>query len=189
MKRFFDPCRQQRQNIALLAAGALPEAEKGQIEKHLAACADCRKYFEEIKAVTTPLANWADDLAQFQPSQFARTRWSKAILAAGRPEPIHRFTPAAAVCKWWREVIWSHRRVWAGLAAIWVMIFVGNLSLPGHGQSLAGRSSPQEMITAFKNQQRILAELLTDHSVPQEAEPPKVILPGPRTEISMTMTT
>ena len=189
MKRFFDPCWPHRQNISLLAARALPETEEGQLKIHLAACADCRKYFAEVKAVTLSLKNLSERLPQFQPSQLAQARWSKAIQTAGRPETVHRLTPTTAFRGWWHDVIWPHRRVWAGLAAIWVIILAGNLSLPGHEQSLAGKSSPQEMITTFKNQQRILAELLTDHVPPQEMEPPKTISPRPRTEISMTMTT
>ena len=189
MKRFFDPCRRHRQNISLLAAGALPETEKAEVEVHLAACADCRKRFEEIKAVTVPLTNWAENVPQFQPSQSARTRWSKAILAADGPEPVRRLTPAMAFREWWRDVIWTRRRIWAGLAAVWVIILAGNLSLPGHLQTLAGKSSTQEMITAFKDQQRILAELLVNHSVPHDAEPQKLFSPGPRTEISMVLTT
>ena len=189
MKWYFDPCRRHRRSLSLLAAGALSEAEKDPVENHLTACADCRKYFVEVKAVTVPRANLAGSVPQLQPSQSAQARWSRAIRAAGRLEPVHRRSPAMAFREWWQDVIWARRRVWAGLAAIWVIILVGNLSLPSHPQTFAGKSSPQQMITAFKDQEKILAELMTSHSAPREAEPKKVFSPGPRTEISRVMTT
>ena len=51
MKRFFDRCGRYRQSICLLASGALPKSERAGIETHLAVCADCRNYYDEIKNV------------------------------------------------------------------------------------------------------------------------------------------
>ncbi len=189
MKWFFDQCRRHRRNISLLAAGALSETEKDAVENHFAACADCRKYFEEVKAVTVPLANLAGSVPQLQPSQSAQARWSRAVQAAGRLEPVRRPAPAMAFREWWEDAIQPHRRIWAGLAAVWVILLVGNLSLPNHAQKLAGKSTSLEMITAFKDRQKILAELMTSHSGPSEEEPQKIFSPGPRTEISRIMTT
>ena len=189
MKWYSDLCRRHRRNISLLAAGVLSEAETDPLEKHLTACADCREYFEEVKAVTVPLANLAGSVPQLQPSQSAQARWSKAIRTAGRPEPGRRLSPAMAFREWWEDAIQPHLHVWAGLAAVWVILLVGNLSLPNHAQKLAGKTSSQEMIAAYKDQQRILAELLADHSMLREAESQKVFSPGPRTEISRVMIT
>lgn len=189
MKRFFNLCGRYHRSLSLLASGVLPEPEKEQVEIHLAACADCRKYYEEIRAVAVPLANWAQDISHLQPRPDVQIRWTKAVEAAGRREPVRRLTLAMAFCEWWRGVIWPHRRVWAGLAAVWVMILAGNLSLPGPVRTLAGNSSPQEMVTAFKDQQKILAELMAGHSDPSEAEPQKFFSPKPRTEGAMVLTT
>jgi hypothetical protein len=191
MKRFFNSCGRYRQSVCLLAGGALPEAEKDQINNHLAACADCRRYYEEIKTVTAPLTNWAGNFAHLQPGQTVQTRWARAIHAAARPEPVRRVTPAMAFSEWWRDVIWSRRRIWAGLTAVWVVILAGNFSLHDHSQTLAVKSSlpSQEMITSFKDQQRILAELLTDHSVLRDAARQKFFSPKPRTESLMVLTT
>ena len=189
MKRFFDPCRRHRRNISLLAADAWSESEKHAVERHLSDCADCRKHFEEVKAVTASLANLAESVPQLQPGPSARARWSEAILEAGRPAAVRRLAPAVAFRDWWRGVIWPHRRVWAGLAAVWVMILAENLSLPGHVRIPTSKPSAQEMIAAFRDQQRILAELLANNPVSREPEPPKVLAPGPRTEASMAWTT
>lgn len=191
MKRFFDPCRRHRQNISLLATGALPETEKDEIENHLATCADCRKYYREIQAVTGPLTNWAGNFARLQPGQAVQTRWARAVLAAGGPEPVRRLTPLMAFRDWWQEVIWPCRRIWAGLAAVWVMILAGNYSLQDHSPSLAAKSPPpsQEMLMSFKDQQKILADLLTDRDVPREVERREFLAPKPRTESVMVLTT
>jgi len=96
-----------------------------------------------------------------------------------------------AIREWFLDVIWPYRRVWAVLAVVWVLIFMDKLSLQGHSQTLARKSSPptQEMLMAFKDRQNILAELLADHSAPREAERPKFFSPRPRTERVMLLNT
>ena len=184
MKRFFDPCRRYRQDICLLAGGVLAGPEQDEIENHLAACADCQKYFAEVKAVTVPLTNWAENSPCIQPSQAVQTRWAKALQAAGRPEPVRRETPAAAFREWWRDAIWPWRRIWARLAVVWVVILAGNISLREHSPVLTAKSAApsQEAIASFKDQQKLLAELLADHSAPRDAERQKFFSSKPRTE-------
>jgi hypothetical protein len=194
MNWFFHPCRRQRRDVGLLASGALPESERGRVEGHLAACAACRTYYEEIKAVTVPLANLVGNFSQLEPSPAARQRWAMAIQAVAeqdrnagqRPAVIERrFSPVASLSEWARDVIWPCRRIWTGLAAVWLVILAGNLSLREHPQSsLAAKSSPpaQEMMTAFKDRQKILAELLADHAAPREADRQKPSFIKPRTE-------
>jgi hypothetical protein len=89
----------------------------------------------------------------------------------------------------WLELIWPCRRIWAGLAAVWVLILAANISL--HEQSPAiFRSGPSsEMMMTLKDQQKILAELLTDHSTPPDADRQKIFSPKPRTEGMEMLTT
>jgi hypothetical protein len=184
MKRFFDSCRRHRQNISLLAAGVLSAGEEDRMRKHLAACADCRRYFGEIKTVTGPMANWAESLPQIRPSASAQRRWTQAIKTAGPPYAIRRFSPVASFCDWAHDVFWPARRVWAGLAAVWLLILAGNLSLrePPPASSATSASSSREAIASFRDQQKILAELLPDLSAPRETTQQKPFLPKPRTE-------
>ncbi len=184
MKWFFNPCRRHRRNISLLASGALPETEKGPVENHLTACADCRKYFVEIKAVTVPLANWAKSLPQFKPGEFSQRRWTRAIETACRPNAIRQFAPVAVFCDWAREVFWPSRRVWEGLAAVWLVILAGNVSLHEPSPAITAKSAArfQEAINSFKDQQEILAELLADHSAPGDAGRQKFFSPKPHTQ-------
>ncbi len=82
----------------------------------------------------------------------------------------------------WRELIWPSRRIWAGLAAVWVLIFVFNFSQRDPAELLARKSAPPpEMILTFRQQERLLAELIGPNET-QAAEPPKPILPQPRSE-------
>jgi hypothetical protein len=197
MNGLFNPCGRYRHSLCLLAGGVLPARARDRLEHHLAVCADCREYLAELESVTTSLANWEEDFAHVQPGPAARSRWARAVKAAGRsvgngsPGWVRQPTPAVAISEWWHEVIWPYRRIWAGLALAWVMILTGHLSLRDPSQTLALKSSPpsQAMIMALRDRQTILADLLSDHSAPREAERPKVFSPKPRTERVRILTT
>jgi hypothetical protein len=82
----------------------------------------------------------------------------------------------------WRELIWPSRRIWAGLAAVWILIFVFNFSQRDPAELLARKSLPSpEMILTFRQQERLLAELIGPNET-QAAEPAKPFLPQPRSE-------
>ena len=190
MKWLFSPCRRHRRNISLLAAGALSDGEKDAVEKHLAACSDCRAYFVEIKAVAAPLANWAKSLPQIQPGESAQRRWTKAIETASQPNVIRRLAPAGVFRDWTREVFWPWRRVWAGLAAVWILLLAANVSMHNPSRAIAAKSDPTpEMIQAWRQQERLLAELIGPNET-RAAAPPRTFLPQPsserRVEILMT---
>jgi hypothetical protein len=86
--------------------------------------------------------------------------------------------------KLWLELIWPSRRIWTGLAAIWILIFIFNFSQRDPSELLA-RKTPTptpEMILAFRQQERLLAELIGPNET-RSAEPtPKPFLPQPRSE-------
>ena len=44
--------------------------------------------------------------------------------------------------KLWLELVWPCRRIWAGLAAVWILIFVFNFSQRDPAEMLARKSSP-----------------------------------------------
>ena len=63
----------------------------------------------------------------------------------------------------WRELIFPCRRIWAGLAAIWILIFIVNFSQRDGSQTMMAKSAPTaEMMMAFRDQQNLLNELLAD---------------------------
>ncbi|MEY4918382.1 MAG: hypothetical protein RL616_2295 [Verrucomicrobiota bacterium] len=81
----------------------------------------------------------------------------------------------------WQELILPSRRLWSGLATVWLLILAVNLAQ--HDPSSADKmvaSAPAMM--SFREQQRWMTELFADRSMPVEAEPPKTFSPKPRTE-------
>jgi hypothetical protein len=98
---------------------------------------------------------------------------------------LSRFAPLRLCCldKIWLELVWPCRRIWTGLAAVWVLLAIVNFSqrdnLPVH---LAKSSSPAAMTMTFRDQQKMLNELFADRSLPAEAVRPRIFSPKPRTE-------
>ena len=90
--------------------------------------------------------------------------------------------------KVWHELIFPSRRIWAGLAAIWVFIFIVNFSQHDHSQGTMAKSllSP-EMILTYRQQEKMLAELMSDE--PHISESPKTFLPKPSSQRQLEMLT
>jgi hypothetical protein len=89
----------------------------------------------------------------------------------------------------WRELIFPCRRIWAGLAAVWILIFIVNFSQRDGSQTMMAKSAPSpEMILTFRDQQKLLNELLADRLLLMDAERPKTFSPKPRTETTELLT-
>jgi len=188
MKRLWNPCARHRESICLLAAGALPEAGRGAVENHLAACADCRNYFDEIKRAATPFANWKKDFAHLEPDQALQERWAKAVRAAGQSEPVGRVRAGEAVFGWCREVIWPCRRAWAGMAALWLVMWTINARMsgvPNGALNAQSATATTAMIQTLAEQRQVLAELFPPVES-QPAEPPRQNNTRPRSEVRTT---
>jgi hypothetical protein len=106
-----------------------------------------------------------------------------------RKQPVHKLTFAAALANAIRlsflELVWPCRRSWAALAAVWIALFIFNVSQRDQSE-LAARKLPSpspEAIMAWRQQERLLAELIGP-SAPGDAEQRKIFLPKPRTEIA-----
>ena len=190
MKRFFN-CSEYHESLCLLASSALPESDRVEIENHLAACADCKNYYDEIRKVAVPLANWEKEFAHIAPDYALQMRWANAVRTAGEPKSVRTLWPALALRTAWRELIWPCRRTWAGLAAAWLGIAVFNLSHPDHREIVTGKSTtpPGEMRLALQEQRRILAEIIGPSLSLSPAEPPRRPNNQPRSQLrSVAMT-
>jgi anti-sigma factor RsiW len=161
MNWFRNECRRFRREICLLAAGALPELDRPGLEQHLAACAGCRNYYNEIKALAAPLAGWEKNFARIAPPQAMRHRWAGAVLAAAAPAAR---TPLLkeVMRNVWGELIWPCRRAWVGLVAFWLLLAATDLQLSDHPMQLAGArsSSAPAILQSWQEQTRLLAELI-----------------------------
>jgi hypothetical protein len=85
--------------------------------------------------------------------------------------------------KLWLELIWPCRRIWTGLAAVWILIFIVNFSQRDPSELMARKTPPPspEIIMTFRQQEILLAELIGQNE-PQTAEPPKTFSPRPSSE-------
>jgi hypothetical protein len=83
--------------------------------------------------------------------------------------------------KLWQELVWPCRRIWAGLAAVWLGILIVNFSQRDHSPGMAMKSPSPTMILTFQQQERLLAELIGPDEL-RAAEPPKTFLPRPSSE-------
>jgi len=80
-------------------------------------------------------------------------------------------------------LLWPHPAAWAGLAAVWVVIVGLNLATRASTPLVAKRAAPvsPQVFMAFREQERLLAELLGPREAPV-AERPKPRPPQPRSE-------
>jgi hypothetical protein len=101
-----------------------------------------------------------------------------------RQETKSRETPLliAAAFKLWRELIVPARVTWAGIAALWLVIGVINLTQADETTASASVSSasPQELRAAWERHRELLLELALLPTV-DAAIPPK-LNPQPRSD-------
>ena len=126
-----------------------------------------------------------------QPLRSVPRDWRTDILAAARAAqtPVHAVRPAprpwfAAIRQQVSAFFWPHPKAWAGLAAIWVLIFLLHLSV---GDEAAPRTVAQsappspEAVVELRQQQKLFAELVGS-TEPRAADLRKTYPGHPRTE-------
>jgi anti-sigma factor RsiW len=182
MSRIFDPCGEYRENLSLLAAGALLPQECPTVENHLASCASCRKYYEEIQRVSVPLANWEQSFKHAEPTQATMARWEKDFAEAIAPAPRARFVILVSILDWVHDMIWPCRRIWAGFAAVWLVLAGVNVSTREYYQTFANGQRPStEMVRAYLEAEGFLAVgAMPERS--RTAKPQRHSSPPPRSE-------
>ena len=90
----------------------------------------------------------------------------------------------SAATRMGRELIWPNPRAWAGLAAVWIVIFALKLSTENEGRIAGNKSSATpEVIAELRQQKLLFAELIGEVEV-RDAKPPKRSPPRPRSERS-----
>jgi hypothetical protein len=91
--------------------------------------------------------------------------------------------------KLWQELIWPCRRIWTGLAAVWVLLFIVDFSQRDNVSGVTGKPARSgEVIMSLQAQQRWMNELLADRSAPPEADRSRNFAPKPRSETPGTAT-
>lgn len=100
------------------------------------------------------------------------------VEADSRSLPLdHSFSLAVAGMKLWQELILPCRRIWCGLAAVWLVIAVMNVTSKDSPKIANRRTSPpnSEILMATREQRLLRQELLGSSIIP--AAPPGVVPP------------
>ena len=127
---------------------------------------------------------------QRQPLRQIPAEWRQEILREGRRAAfleIGGADTASLPTLDWRTTLanlfWPHPKAWAGLAAVWVFIFVVNFSMRDEGLVVAEKSAPPspEMVAELRQQQRMLAELIGARDA-SDADRSKSLTPPPRSQ-------
>jgi hypothetical protein len=110
-----------------------------------------------------------------------------------RRKPVREFTFAATLAKTvtlpFQELIWPCRRIWTGVAAVWILIFTVHFSLRDDAGGGAGKTvRSAEIVMSLQAQQRWMNELFADRLTPPDADRPRNFTPKPRSEKFQTAT-
>ena len=148
-------CGHWREAIRLQICGAWKGEEPARLETHLANCADCRHYAEELRAAAAGLRRLAAQ--RVDPSPGFRARWTQAVEDAARPRGFGE--TAAALLAWCRELLLRNLRPALGVASLWVLALLFRLSAPdvSPASPATAARSPVEIARALGADQRLVA--------------------------------
>jgi hypothetical protein len=113
--------------------------------------------------------------------------WRAEIFSAASATEKRRERRSAPSLSYWQmalaKIFWPNPKAWAGLATVWIFIFILNFSMRDKSPAVAGKISPPspEMVAELRQQQRLFAELLGVNDL-RIADRPKVFSPQPRSE-------
>jgi hypothetical protein len=137
-----------------------------------------------------------------QPLRQVPTEWREEILTAASKvgtarRVVHGRLGEASLPNWLSTlnsqlstILWPHPKAWAGLAAVWILIFAVDFSVQDKSPVMAEKSAPPspEVVAELKQQQRLLAELIGPRDE-HDADRSKSFVPQPRSECVEFMTT
>jgi hypothetical protein len=109
----------------------------------------------------------------------------KNALAAAFPQPesnLPRHSLLSTIHHQFSTLCQLKPQAWAGLAAVWILIFA--LKLATHDEShVIAKKSPmsREVVAELRRQKLFFAELIGLRET-RDAEPPKIFVPRPRSE-------
>jgi len=169
-------CREQRENVSLLAGGALPEAEQTSVRDHLADCAQCRQYYDEIARLSAQFQKWAGTEPSVEVRPAFHARWMRSIQTADAP------ARTSTLISRWTDLLWPSPAAWGALAAVWVCLLSLQWATSARqppGRMHAKTPSSRTEVT-FAQRQRELSSLLESLAPPSAPSIPD--LPRPRSQ-------
>jgi hypothetical protein len=126
MKTALQDCGHWRKAIRAWVGEGVAGERTVQIQSHLAACPDCRRYAEELRAATAGL-RWLAS-RDVEPSPGFRSRWTRAVAESVRPNGFGE--TAAATAASWLELLRRNFRPALGMASLWILALLFRLSAP-----------------------------------------------------------
>jgi hypothetical protein len=123
-----------------------------------------------------------------QPLRQIPHEWRGEILAAARDtqnrsSPVTRRSLPSTLNHQLLTILWPHPKAWAGLAAVWILIFAVDFSIRDKSPQVAEKVSPPspEVVAELRQQKLLFAELIGS-TEPLVADRQKLFLPRPRSE-------
>jgi hypothetical protein len=107
-----------------------------------------------------------------------------AVSGADAVRPAAQSFPLRTALMLWRELVLPCRPIWAGVAAVWLVILALHLSTGTSPKMAAGQmaASGPDVLMTLREQKEILAEMTAPVAPPPVSPPPpaRPAVPGPR---------
>ena len=125
-----------------------------------------------------------------QPLRQIPAEWREEILREGRRAAVLEIgdadTASLPELNWRAKltnIFWPNPQAWAGLAAVWILIFAVNFSVRDRAPVVVEKSAPPppEVLVELRQQRRMLAELIGPRDA-RDADRSKSFVPQPRSE-------
>ncbi len=126
---------------------------------------------------------------QRQPFRQIPTEWRAEILQAARStsDRLPTFEPRASWLSTLKQrlaaALWPHPQAWAGLAAVWILIFALHFASRDRSPAIARVTAvpSSRLVIALREQNKLLVELIGRREV-KEADRPRPSAPQPRSQ-------
>lgn len=117
-------CARQKKRMSLLAAGALSESQRVDLEQHLAECPACQKRWQSLQRIVAQLEQQGARLPLVSPPATLRDRWQTAIRQESNRDCTQALPDAPSsridLSSWFS----LGRLFWVGMSACWFLIAV-----------------------------------------------------------------
>jgi len=142
----FNKCRRYETSVSLLAAGALPEADREQVLAHFAKCESCRAKVAELVKLARSLTEAGQRLPEVEAPVSLRRRWMAEVRASVRERDS---VPTPLLPSW----LTGRRLAWSSLGAMWAMVLFFRVSAPNAPKPVSVAVLPpslREVLLALK---------------------------------------
>ena len=123
-----------------------------------------------------------------QPLRQIPAAWREEILSAARATARPRPSIPNSRPSWLSALLWPKPRAWAGLAALWVLVFALHLAARDDSPAIAKQTAPlsPQVLMALREQEQLVAELIGRSGAP-DADRPQPAAPRPRSHRQETI--